>query len=136
MNAKIRLPKVNIKTIFLFLSLILWLKSNYIADCFFPGDTTQDVNNYWDLKKIIYSICILLIILSAEYKERLKKFIALIFIGIISEDISDRLQNITYFQWSDIIVLELVVLSSAYIIYRDDINNKVFNSNFFSSFRR
>lgn len=120
------------KTIFLFLSLVLWWKSSYICDCFFPTDSPEDVNNYWDLRKIIYSICIILAVLAGEYKNQLKKLIALIFVGILAEDISDRLQGITYFQYSDLLVLDVIIISSIYIIYKDDINTKIFNNCFFN----
>lgn len=112
---------IRLKTIFLFLSFVLWLKSNWIADCFFPGGTTQDIENYWEVKKILYSVCIILAVLSAEQKTKWNKFISLIFVGLLGEDISDRLQGITYFEYSDIIVVEITILISVYIIYKEDI---------------
>ena len=120
------------REIFLFLALILWLASSHIGNYFFPTNSDKDINGYWELKKIIYSIGYVLIILAGEYKKQINKLIALIFIGFLSEDISDRLQGITYFQYSDFIVMDLVVLSSIYIIYKNDINDKINNSNYFN----
>lgn len=121
MSEKIHLQKVKIKTIFLFLSLFLWWKSNWIADYFFPLDTIEQVNSYWNLKKIIYSISIFLILISTEYSSKIKKFIALIFSGIVAEDVSDRLQGITYFQYSDWIVIDLIVLTAVFTLYGTEI---------------
>lgn len=112
-----------IKTFFLFLSFALWLKSNWIADCFFPGVTTEDIDNYWEVKKILYLVCILLAILSTEQKTKWNKFLSLVFIGMLGEDISDRIQGITYFQYSDILVVELIIASSIYIIYKEELKS-------------
>jgi len=129
------IQKIRIKTVFLFLSLVLWWRSSPISDYFFPTNTEQDINNYWDLKKIIYAICITLAILSGEYKNKLQKFLSLVFIGVLAEDISDRLQKITYLEWTDYIVFDLVLITSFFITYKDVFNNKVFNDYFSRNFR-
>lgn len=113
------------KTIFLFLSFLLWLGSSHICDYFFPTDNLEDINGYWDLKKILYSISIILVILSAEYQNKLKKLTSLVFIGVLAEDISDRIEGITYFQYSDLIILDLVILTSIYTIYNEEIKQLV-----------
>lgn len=109
------------KNFFLFFSLGLWLGASYICNYLFPTTSVEDINGYWDLKKIIHSICIFLVILSAEYNTKLKKLIALVFIGILAEDISDRIQGITYFQYSDWIVLDLIIITSIYSLYNKEI---------------
>lgn len=128
--------KMRFKTIFLFLSLVLWASGSHISDYLFPTDNPKDINNYWELKKIIYSICIILAVLAGEYKNQLKKLIALIFVGILSEDISDRIQGITYFEYSDLLVLDVIIISSIYIIYKDDFNFKAYYTNFINRIRR
>lgn len=112
---------LNYKTFFLSLSLILWVSSNPICGWFFPANDEISVRAYWELRKIIYSICIILIVLSASYTNKIKKFISLIFIGVLAEDISDRIQGITYFQYSDLLILDLIILTSAYSLYKEEI---------------
>lgn len=115
------IQKQNLKTIFLFLSFILWVSSNPISVWCFPANDEISIDNYWDLRKIIYSVSIFLIIISAEYHSKLKKFIALLFSGFLAEDISDRLQGITYFQYSDWIVIDLIVLTAVFTLYGTEI---------------
>lgn len=112
-----------VKKFFLFLSLVLWICSSHICDYCFPTNSEQDISSYWDLKKIIYSVSIFLIIISAEYQSRLKKFIALMFSGFLAEDVSDRVQGITYFQYSDWIIIDLIILTSIFTLYGGEIKN-------------
>lgn len=125
-----------VKNFFLFLSLMLWWGSNLISNYCFPTTSPQDIDNYWELRKIIYSTCIILALLSCDYKTRFSKFLSLVFIGLLFEDISDRLQGITYFEYSDYFIIDLVIVSALYIAYKDVINFKNYIFGYFRSIRR
>lgn len=101
----------------------MWVGSDSISGWIFPANDEISVNNYWELRKIIYSVCIILVVLSAQYANKFKKFLSLVFIGVLGEDISDRFQGITYFEYTDILIVELVVLSSIYVIYKEELKN-------------
>lgn len=123
------------------LTLVLWICNNYIAEYFYPTMSEHDINGYWDLKKVIYSVCIGLIVYSKQFKNtKFSKIFNIIIIGLVLEDIIDRIIfNIKVFEYNDIVAIDFIILLAVIAVTKketsDDFRNKIFNFKFFNNNR-
>jgi hypothetical protein len=116
------------------ISILFWVFSSYISNLFYPSNSLHDIEGYWSLKKILYSVSILFILLSKHYKTNKKSdFFNIIFIGVIVEDITDRfIFNVNQFEYNDITMIELTIFFAFLSTNKNkiyDFLNKIYNFN-------
>lgn len=115
------------------LSILVWVGSSYISNHFYPTNSAEDINNFWEIKKVLYSVSIFLIIFSKRFKDtKIARFTNICFLGVVLEDITDRLIfNVNHFEANDIIAIEMTIVSAVFIVYKKELNDfhhKIFNN--------
>jgi len=118
------------RNILLIIAILLWSFSSQISNLIYSGNTPQDIDNFWDFKKVLYSL-VILIILSITYKTY-NKVIFIIFCTILLEDIVDRLFfNVKVFEWNDLMSIEIAILITIITLNKNVLLNKIYNFRFF-----
>jgi hypothetical protein len=104
------------------LSVLIWFLSFNICNFFFEGSWDY----WWKLRMILYAISYLLVIIAGSFntKTKLSVFTMYFAIGIVMEDISDRLFfDTTIYEWNDFLALDLAIIVSLYLTFRKNPNN-------------
>ncbi len=129
-------PNFNkLKNLLIIISFIIWVGSSHICDYFYPTNSEYDINGYWELKKILYSVIIFLLLV---FIDKLKNFISIIFVAYVVEDITDRLFGTTKFEWNDLLVLitTLIIITIKTYKYANSNKDTIFyNNNYFRNKR-
>lgn len=103
------------------LAFILWVLTTPICNHFFPTNSDLDVEGFWELKKILYSIIIFLLLV---FIDKLKNFISILFAAYLVEDIQDRFFGTKEFEWNDLLVLIITLLILTIKTYKHANGNK------------
>ena len=99
------------KNLLIVLACLLWLGSTDIANYFYPTTSEYDVNGFWELKKILYSVIMFLLLIRINNISSLFfSVVSITFGGFLIEDIQDRFFGTKEFEWNDLLVLLITLL--------------------------
>lgn len=107
---------------FLILSLLLFVSKYFICDYFYPGNDIESSYKWNYLSTDMLHLNILTLLLSIKSEEKYFKLILYVFLGFSTSDIIDRwVFGITYFVWTDLIMITIVLV----IAYRKYLISKI-----------
>ena len=106
------MKKDSIKTLLIVLACVLYVSNYAICELFF----SDDLRNWWFLKCDIYTLVIVLLLLSYSIgQKKLVKFFLSVFTGLAASNFIDKfIFDSTHFETDDFLMIAITLLVSGY----------------------
>ncbi len=110
------------KIILLLLIALIYFGNYHICQYFYPGSEQDQIDNWYNLKRVNYNIVIALSLYVTTLKpinikviDNIEFLITSIIISIVTSNIIDRLFfNSRFYEWNDIFVVVVIILISIF----------------------
>jgi len=110
-----------VKITLIIAAIVLFVSNYEICDYFYPTMSKADLRGWWYLKSNIYAVIVALVFLSSSIGTRgILRFFLDVGIGFAVANVIDKVYfNVREFTDSDIIMIIVVILISAFDAYKN-----------------